>query len=171
MDKSKYSYLFSNVLRIDDLNALNNGLFIVVLHVDKIPPHIGLCIDQKFYSLKTNGKDFAVPIISIQKILMNKKISAAFISVHSSIDIVKVEQVYNEAGDFINDGSTCLEPLNNLFKPDREIQVITDLLIDLENKNMIGKTFTLNLPYDHNGIFKYTRDDIISRIETLKNYV
>ena len=69
------SYQFSSISDLSDVTILNNGLFLCVLHADKTPPHIGISINGLYYSLKAKGKDIALPVNEVFKVVERKKIA------------------------------------------------------------------------------------------------
>ena len=52
-----YSFEFDNIIHQFDEVILNKGIYLSVVHANKIPPHIGIVVDGKYFSLKANGKD------------------------------------------------------------------------------------------------------------------
>lgn len=159
----------------DNVSLLHEGVFISVIHADKIPPHIGLIVEGRFYSLKTNGKDDGIELTSLLKILDSKNIATLFYTITPvNTDFkAKVESVFNEFDQIPADG-TCLRPINQLLSPDEDFNTIRPLLIKLANENKsdsyrIGKCYGLNLPHGFEGIKSYTLDDIKKRINQLRN--
>lgn len=161
-----------NLIEINrnNVSMLNEGVFISVIHADKIPPHIGLVTNGKFYSLKTNGKDNGIELVSLLKILESKNIATLFYLINSTnIDFkVKVEKIFNEFDQIPTDG-TCLRPINQLLSPNEDFDTIRPLLDKLANENRIEKCYGLNLPEHFDGIKSYTIDDIKKRINQLRN--
>ena len=54
-------------LKIDSpLNEidLQTGLYIVIINASKVPPHIGLIIDNKYHSLNIKGRDINKPMFN-----------------------------------------------------------------------------------------------------------
>ena len=59
------SYKIEDYQQIEK-NKLLKGVFIWVIHTNKIPPHIGISLNGKFYSLNVNGKDNGIYFEIIQ---------------------------------------------------------------------------------------------------------
>jgi len=77
--------MIKEIRPIENQSTLSIGLFLVILHADKIPPHIGILCDGKFYSQKVNGKDFGVKLEHLLKLLLSKSIPTLFYKLKKSL--------------------------------------------------------------------------------------
>lgn len=169
MEQLKYSYRFTAIKRITGLDELPMGTYVCVIHADKIPPHLGLVIDQKFFSLKTKGKDVDVPIDKLEQILSNKKVSSVFIKIDKSLNYNVVTNYFSALPNGLVKRQTCIHPLIQLLNPDEVCNTIADLLKYLEQENQISAVFGLHLSNDYLGIPDYDRRAVENRIKTLRN--
>lgn len=169
MEQLNFSYQFSDIKPISNLEVLPEGVYICVIHADKIPPHLGLIIDQKFFSLKTKGKDVDVPLDKLEHILSKKEVSTVFVKVVSSFTFSEIHDYFTQVSDGLAKGQTCLHPLIELLNPDEMCNTIADLLKYLERENQISAVFGLHLSNDYAGIPVYDRAAVENRIKTLRN--
>jgi hypothetical protein len=154
-------------------NQLKIGLYIWVLHANKIPPHIGLSINGNFFSLKVSSKDVAVSYEKVFDLISKKNIQTIFIEIKDFNPEMedKIVQIFNEF-DCINSYYTsCLIPIVKalIIEKNPQIERLSQLLENLKEKNQIKSFFQLNLETDFEGIPKYTKQDIQKRIEELKD--
>ena len=160
-------YKISNILnaekhRINDLKCL-----LWVWHADKIPPHLGLSIDGKYFSLKANGKDFMAEIDSVKQIILRKKIKTLCFELKSTLNVQDVADSFHKYDTTIPFEITCLQPIQEVLNSYFSKQLV-DLLIDLDDKNQIQRVFGYNIPVGFDSISTYTTDDIHARLKQLK---
>jgi hypothetical protein len=150
-------------------NKLDKGVFIWVLHVNKIPPHIGISIDGLFYSLKVNSRDYRVKIDKILSIIQSKKTACLFVEL-KNLNGCKIDSIFEQLSTINEVYSSCLTPISEaLFDENfQKVERLTELLVILEKNQQIKSFFKLNLESDFEGIKFYTKKDIQQRISELK---
>lgn len=161
------SYHFSSISDLSDVTILNNGLFLCVLHADKIPPHIGISINGLYYSLKAKGKDIALPVNEVFKVVERKKIATLFIDVKADISKMEIETVFSEFDKAIAYQTSCLSPLKQLFQLGSNVQKLSDFLLEIDQKKMIGSVNGLFIPSGYTQIPDYDVKEIHDRLEKL----
>ena len=147
---------------------LLKGVFIWVIHANKIPPHIGISSNGKFFSLKVNGKDNGEASDIILKVLEKKKIHTLFIEV-KALKLSELALIFNRFKDLKSPEITCLTPIIEFLKEDSKIETVSELLVNLDKKNQIKSFFGLNLTDDFVGIPSYSKIDIQNRILKLQD--
>ena len=162
-----YSFQFDNITQLKDFQELNVGSYLCIWYADKIPPHIGISINSFYYSLKVNGKDTAIPINEIVKIIDKKKICTVFVEIPIHIDCVEVERIFSRYQCAKEGESTCLSPITELYSVNNHIDMLADLLNYFQGKQQIGQLFGLNLIPDFKGILSYNKKDIEARLKQL----
>jgi hypothetical protein len=149
---------------------LEEGVFLCVIHANRIPPHIGISINGKFFSLKAKGKDVNIPIDRIVQLLHTKLIAGLFVKLNPSlVSEEKVIRVFNLLPSSIEGKQTCLGPIIEIVGAPESVEHIGDLLAYLESDESIIQRITLNLPTGFKGIPWYSLTEIKQRIEFLKN--
>lgn len=144
------------------------GIFICVLHANKIPPHIGISENGSFFSLKINGKDEGIQIEKLLTILNKREIASLFIKL-KKCEIKSLANVFSNYEQIIPNKTNCLSPIVEVLKLESIFENISELLKFLDRKNNIESIFGLNLPNDYKGIPKYSKEEITNRIVYLKN--
>ena len=162
-----YSFEFDSIIQLKDFQELNSGCFLCVWHADKIPPHIGISINGFYYSLKVNGKDTAIPVYEIVKIINKKNICSVFAEILVNIDSIEVERIFARYKCAKEGESTCLSPITEMYYLNNYIDMLADLLNYFKGKQQIGQVFGLNLKSDFKGILPYGREEIEARLKQL----
>lgn len=162
---------------------IEQGLFIILSHVDKVPPHISLVQNSAIYSLAYNGKKENYPLKKWWQYSERKKIPSLFIEIQlNNFTENKIEEIvsktYSNYEKLIVGEISCLSPIKKVFcqlnflKNDWEISNIFDFLPFLSNQNLIKDFYVNDYVVQKNGSFtikKYHQKDIDNRILTLQN--
>jgi len=162
-----YSFEFKYIIHHFDESILNKGIYLSVVHANKIPPHIGIVVNGKYFSLKAKGKDVAVPIKDLIKIINRKQIVSLFIQLPSIVSVGQVSTIYQTYTKAIAYESSCLTPIKQLFGLGEEIQKLGDLLEILDESQLMTSVFGFNIPDEYKGIPAYGKDAIHQRLEIL----
>jgi hypothetical protein len=162
-----YSFEFDSIIQLKDFQELNLGCYLCIWHADKIPPHIGISINGFYYSLKVNGKDTAVPVSEIVKIINKKNICSVFAEILVNIDSIDVERFFSRYKCAKEGESTCLSPITEIYYVNNHIDLLADLLNYFKGKQQIGQLFGLNLISNFKGILTYNREDVEARLKQL----
>lgn len=163
-----FDFVFENITDVDTRNEFNSGIFIWVFHADKIPPHIGISVDDKFFSLKSSGVDIGLNTNKVLSVISKKEIPSFIVEV---ADQLSVDTFYSEFEKFNNanaEGDTCLTPVRNLLRVP-QAQKLSELLQELHLGQRIGDVFRLNSDRSMIGIRSYSPEDIKNRLLSLEN--
>ena len=162
-------YSFNHIDPLKDSETLQKGIYLCIIHADKIPPHIGLSIDGEYFSLKAKGKDVGVPVGEVIKIVSKKSIKTLFVRLNMTLTFQQVFDSYANFSKTVVFKTSCLSPIKAVFPigDDRNIQKLTDLLVYLESKNVIKEVFGVNIDETYSGIPYYEVEDIHKRLELL----
>jgi replication fork clamp-binding protein CrfC len=163
-----YSFEFDTILPLRESNTLGKGFFICIWHADKIPPHIGVITEGRYFSLKVRGKDEDVASEEVVKLIRKKEISAVFLEVLTNTELMKVRQVFSQYDCLEENKNTCLTPIAEIFDRKDEAQVLADLLSAFRAMDLIGNSWGLNLPADYRGVPFYGKKEIGQRLLELR---
>ena len=155
-------YLVNNTF--SDLDSLT----IWVLHADKTPPHIGISVEDAFFSLKINGKDEALEVQSFVHIIHKKQIPTLAITLNTTLKHEHVKSVFSTFGSKIGSNETCLSPIVKLLTPQLNDLILIELLYELDKKEQIKSVYGFHLPKGYIGIPNYTRETIQQRIHAVQ---
>jgi hypothetical protein len=146
----------------------SNDLTIWVLHADKTPPHIGISVEDAFFSLKINGKDEALEVQSLVHIIHKKQIPTLAITLNMPMKNEQIKSVFSTFGSKIGSNETCLSPIVKLLTPQLNNLILIELLTELDKKEQIKSIYGFHLPIGYTGIPNYTRETIQQRIHAVQ---
>ena len=165
MDTSKFDFTFDHLKIISDFNE-NDGVWLWIFHVDKVPPHVGISQGNFFYSLKSNGKD-EIPVSKVIEIVENKRIKLIKLNLNFNIKTVDIYQAFAQYDKAENLLTSCLAPVKNILKAPENILKLSDLLFFLKQNNAIAGYHYFNVKKSELGILKYGVEDIERRLNIL----
>ncbi len=154
------------------------GIYLWVLHADKVPPHIGISRNGLYFSLKVSGKDEAIPVRKVMQLLDKKAVPSLIIKTsENSIlfkDLSLVFNKYTKAGipdDYIQSVSklTCLTPITEIYFSEPKDLILSELLNLLNEAGVMETIYGTNLSPDFKGIPRYERKDIEKRLDHLNH--
>lgn len=148
-------------------NQLEQGTYLWVLHVDKIPPHIGVSVNGRYFSLKYNGKDSNISCRSVLKLLENKKIPTWIVALELPLELAEVQAVFDRYTCAKHAQATCLSPIIELIYNQSFDLILPELLTRLSLEAKLGRQILLHLNSDFTGKFEYTRSDVQQRLTWL----
>ncbi len=161
-------------------NAIKKGIYLVLLHANRVPPHIGIMIDNEYHSLTIKGQELNISGNVVLKNIGLRKIPALFIKIkkhpvfsnqhlnESFIEQVKMFERVN------SEGNTCLSPIRLFFEEfyainKVKVSLVFDLLDALKENEFISETCGMNLGETKGNIFylqPYNEADLQVQIET-----
>lgn len=176
--------MFNNEYKINHLAAahedvLLNDVYLVLLNVTRVPPHLAVAIGGKLFTLSVKGPTVEGDLGSLLRIIRQRSIESIFIRL-SIPHLFTLEQLQDEIKNYVlayprvDVGlATCLAPIKDFCGSvyDAEtgnVNFIYELLPVLEKKGVIDSCYHLNLDrYLNKDSFllkKYTMDDINEEI-------
>lgn len=147
-------------------NLNSNNPIIWVWHADKIPPHIGISVHQKYFSLKASGKDYYVDIEHVVSLLKKKSISTLAFELKDVVDLDSITSVFEMYSETIPNKITCLTPIKKMLEIE-SVTKLSELLLELNRRNGIEKCVGFNINVDFNGLKEYDSADIHARLSKL----
>ena len=156
---------------------LYKGIYIIILHAIKKPPHIALAIDGSVFSLAVDGPKTDRKIGELLRLIQSKSIETLFFRLKDQEDytvlqlIEKMRELTLVNPGLDEGGATCLTPIkefcHSVYKTDISgVNFIFDLLPKLGN--VVIAHFHMNMKsYLSDGTFyleKYSIEDIDNMI-------
>ena len=138
-----------------------------ILHADKIPPHIGISKGASYFSLKVDGKDEALELTVLKKLIAAKKIPTLVVSLKVGLDEHKIAKQFGLYTTASANKCTCLTPIKSVLN-ELEVSKLNQLLAALNSTGKIQSVHGLYLPQDYQGIPEYTEQDIHTHLNQLK---
>lgn len=160
-------------------SAVKNGIYLVLLHANRIPPHIGMMIDNEYHSLSLKGQELNVSGNALLKNIGLRKIPTVFIKIkkHPVFSTMHLNETFIEQVkmfDRVNsEGNTCLSPIKLFFDEfyaidKKKIHLLFDLLDGLKENDFIEESCGMNLGEIDRNIFylqPYKEVDLQLQIE------
>jgi hypothetical protein len=165
-----YSWKSDAIIFQENQGFLSHGTYIWIINWPLIPPHIGMSINGRYYSITINECQRNKPIDGLWRLFYLKKKPVFFVELSPKLSFEQCEIDKAFSGSIVN-GETCLEPLNELLFGDRkQFEMVGELLHVLELSKLIN---TISVPNytenDYVGIRKYTKKDVIEFIGNKTN--
>lgn len=167
MDQLMLEREIIKVRSLEDI-GFSNSYFLWVIHADKIPPHIGISFDDRFFSLKSNGKDEGLSIFRMESILRKKCIPVLFYEIEREAVQVTPGIIFSNYEKTVSGNVTCLEPLKDIFGV-LNATWIKELLQSLKSKDFIRNCYGWQLPEGFTEIPDYSPAEIHQRLIALEN--
>lgn len=163
-----FDFEFEHIVR--DSEGLNHsqGLYLWVFHADKIPPHIGISSQGKFYSLKSSGVDVGLDTGKVFRLISDKKLPSILIKLTSNVSEAELHGVYQSYSKTQAGSITCLTPVNEVLSIS-DAAKLSELLIRLEEDGRLAQVFGFHLPPQLKGVRAYSAQDITNRLLDLQS--
>ncbi len=167
------------------IHGFKKGIYLVLQHVNRIPPHIGLLIENKYHSLQIRGKELNVDGNVLLKNILIRKIPCIFleISPHPVFSPQHQEEVYLEImKNFTKvdgENETCLSPLREFFEefyklPKQKTTLIFDLLDQLYLNSFVksaAANFVETTKDNYFYLQPYNQDILLEKINNELNKI
>lgn len=151
--------------RIDTV-SFEQGLFLWILHADKIPPHAGLSENGVYFSLKAKGKDSKLTIQKIVDIIERKKIPTIIIALQKNNTRKSLEITFSTYLKTVPTEITCLNPIKDHLNIPNAGK-LHELLSSMEEFGLIDKVYSVFLPESYVKLPEYEEKDIHNYLFTL----
>ncbi|MDX2362846.1 MAG: hypothetical protein QNK23_18695 [Crocinitomicaceae bacterium] len=151
-----------------DVEVNRYALNLWVWHADKIPPHIGISIEGKYFSLKANGKDENMSIDKVTDLITKKKITALCFELNNSVQYKDMETCFANYELTVPNKITCLHPIKEILGCEK-VRKLTELLTELYQHQNVERVIGFNTGEGFSGIKNYSTKDIHSRLKKLSN--
>ena len=166
MEHFNYEYLFQNLAK-GNLPDVEEGTFLWIWKPLEAAPHIGLSLSGKYFSLKVSGKEESIEAKKMYLLAQKKSTPVAFLEILSDISLVKVNEAFANFERAKDLKSSCLQPIAYLFKTPSV--KLAELLMSLELRGALSKTFTMNCSDNTLGIIPYDVGEIEKKLISLQH--
>ncbi len=167
MDQFQFKISSDEIVAFDKLVLNHNCTYLYVFHADKIPPHIGVVVNDLFYSVKANGIDLGLSIDKINSLIKRKKICTLIFELNR-MPVKSIKEIFEDIDGKISTGDTCLTPISSAYYRDGGHNKVGELLSDLNSDEHILKIYGAYLPINFRGIRNYSSREINERIDKLR---
>ena len=150
---------------------LNRGTFLCLFGTDKIPPHLGLVVDGKYYSTSAKGSRVGENAELILRRVNQSTIPTLFIKLDIAEDMQKLATAF-ESYPKLKENQTCLLPIkdyiNSIGEDVTSANFVFELIPILHNRKLIADSFSLYMNDPSFELKVYSKEDIVNRIVKLQ---
>lgn len=170
MEEFQFEIDNKNIIHLSEVGDFpKHKALLYIFHANKIPPHIGWSESNSFYSLKATGADICLDTNKINHIILKKKIPTLIVQINDNESSqINTKGIFLKYGDGLQNGKTCLNPIDEVLFNEVKHDKIGELLQTLFDNKMNLIYYGVNLPHSFRGISNYSRIDIEKRITELK---
>ncbi|MBS1637026.1 MAG: hypothetical protein JST26_14000 [Bacteroidetes bacterium] len=135
---------------------LLKGTWLVLLHANRVPPHVGFMADGNYNSLTIKGHELDVKLDVLLKTIQQKKIETVFLQLRKHPVFSNDHQLHifqHQVQQFQSVKpyeATCLSPLKLFFQefyalPLQEEELLFDMVRRLEENDYLGQRIFINI--------------------------
>ena len=150
---------------------LNRGTFLCLFGTDKIPPHLGLVVDGKYYSTSAKGSRVGENAELILRRVNQSTIPTLFIKLDIAEDIQKLATAFKNYPK-LKENQTCFLPIkdyiNSIGEDVTSANFVFELIPILHNRKLISDSFSLYMNDSSFELKVYSKEDIVNRIVKLQ---
>lgn len=143
-------------IRVINGENLNSGLYIALIHACKIPPHIALIYNGKYFCVTVNGSTIKRDIYVLMRNILKRDIETLFVQLNLPIAYTaedlekKITSIFRSYPSLDADGITCLSPIKDfcfdLFHLDvSNVNFIFELLPKLQMTGAVSGCYHCNM--------------------------
>jgi hypothetical protein len=152
-------------------DSLNSGTYLCLFGTDKIPPHLGLVINGKYYSTSAKGSRVGENVKLILRRLNQSAIPSLFIKLDIAEDVDKLFSAFKKYPKLL-ENQTCLLPIKDYITSIGEdvlsANFVFELIPILHSRGLILESFSLYMSASYFELTNYSKEDILNRIVKLQ---
>lgn len=169
--------IINNSQPIDE-TLLQNGVFMILSDIDKVPPHIWISAFSRIFSIDINGFTANRQVHTLLKVFKQKRTQAMFFELNipnlSPKYLIRIlNQIVYQLEKVKYDSVTCLDPIKKFCNTcyglnTNTVKTIFDLMPILEEKRVIKSTYAYNIQTSKLIIPEYEFYHVNERILSLQ---
>ncbi len=160
-------------------DSLSKGVYLVIIHALRIPPHIGIIAGGAYHSLTIKGQEINQSIAVLIKNTRIRKIPSVFLKVKPhdtfSTDYLKEHFITNvQQFPIVNIGvATCISPVKSFFEEAfgvsmADVNYIYELIPRLIERGLIENISALFVDENTYCLPTYSAQEVNGRIEQVR---
>jgi hypothetical protein len=154
-------------IRFEEPEDLLSGHWLWIWNADKIPPHVGLSHNERYFSLTWKDCELALPVSGRKQQADRAGIPLVLIKLGETINFRDPRKVFSAYTSAVKDKTTCLRPVVEALGLNESIPQLSELLKLLAKQDNLRDVFALHLNKDYTKIAAYSVSDITRRIGQL----
>jgi hypothetical protein len=148
--------------------------YLVLIAIDKEPPHLGFITNGKYYSVSTNGVKNGVDAEMIIKSLNKKNVPTILLEIYYNFDNTFLVEYYNSLKP-LQENQSCFIPIRHILSQKdvefRHAQYVFELIPILIAKDALTSVYHINaehlMKYMTFQLKEYTQEDINAAIKNV----
>lgn len=136
-----------------------NKRYLWIWNPSNVPPHMGLSVEGRYFSLKATGVDINVDLEGIIEIILRKGIPVLVIDLGLEFTLTECVETFGKYSHTIPNEVTCLNPIKAVLKQSEPMK-LAELLVNLQSINVLGKKIGLNIDETSIQLTDYSLEDI-----------
>lgn len=158
--------MLSEIVAYDQSDFSLESRYLWVWNPTKIPPHMGLSVGGRYFSLKANSVDLNSNLDDLIEIITRKKLPVLAIELNTKFTLEECKNVFSSYERTIAHEVTCLNPIKTAL----DIQAprkLSELLDELDIKGVLGKKTAWNIQQNSIELPEYSTEDIHAYLVSL----
>ena len=90
---------------------LDEGTHFVMMHLENIPPHLGILIDGSYFSISTRNKAISIPVEKVLGKIFRGRISTIFVEVQKIGEKKNMIDCLSNMPLVSEHGTNCIDPI------------------------------------------------------------
>ncbi len=173
------NFQLDNIQNFHPSSSEEKKHYLVLQNVNRIPPHIGLVVNNHYYSTAVSGIKTKMNLETVLKNIQQKNIECLFIELENiTVEDESVIGVFENYGLLDKPEKSCLFPvisvLKKAFQYDFRSEFVFDLIPELQQQNLIKSYHSLHLStvFPHSfRLNRYSRTEINFCIDQLNQKI
>lgn len=134
----------------------------------EIPPHMGISIENAYFSLKWNGKDEALNCTEMIQRIQRKGLPVLAVQLNVNFTMEACYSVFKKYETTIPNEITCLAPIKRILREDKPTK-LSELMEVLESNGEIETIVGFNTTSREIELPTYSIADIHAHLQTRSN--
>ncbi|MFK7785460.1 MAG: hypothetical protein AB8B56_10105 [Crocinitomicaceae bacterium] len=140
--------------------------YLWIWNPEGIPPHMGLSVDGRYFSLKANGLDFNSNLLDLLELISRKKLPVLAVELKLPLKSKDCELEFAKFEKTVPHKITCLNPIKNVLSFPGATK-LSELLMKLDDEELLGTIISWNIGKETIELAEYSTEDIHNHLVSL----
>jgi len=151
------------------------GLFLVLLKADRIPPHLGLLIESRWFTLDVRGATGDADAQALLQAIERKKIASVFVhlawprGLSAEQGRARAKEIFEAYPALGKNEDTCYSPIRDFIsaiygEAFQRTNFVFELLKLLQDNNLLIENFGAHLPAGEFSLLAYGMSEVRASI-------
>lgn len=141
MEQLKSNQLIDHIQPFDASTFPSELALLWIWNPSEVPPHMGISVNNAYFSLKWNGKDDALNCSDMIQRIQRKNIPVLALQVDADVSMDDCINVFDQYDRTVPNSITCLAPIKDLLQiqsPTKLAELLDVLISNQQVKSVIG---------------------------------